>query len=110
MLLSLLLNALAFYVTAYLVPGITIAGWEALLVIAIVWGILSILVKPLLIVLTLPINILTLGLFTLVINALLLMLMDNLVRGFEVAGFGTALLAAVVLALVNMVLSRVKQG
>lgn len=104
--MTLVLNAIAFYVTAYLVPGVTIAGWSALLVISIVWGILSILVKPVLILLTLPINILTLGLFTFVINALLIMLMSNLVRGFSVASFGTALVAAVVLALVSLVLNK----
>lgn len=103
---QLVLNAIAFYVTSYLVPGMTIEGWQSLLVVAIVWGILSVLLKPILILLTLPINILTLGLFTFVINAALIMLMSNLVRGFSVASFGTALLAAVVLALVNMVLSR----
>ncbi len=104
--MTLILSAIAFYVTAYLVPGVTIAGWSALLVVSIVWGILSILVKPVLILLTLPINILTLGLFTFVINAMLIMLMSNLVRGFSVASFGTALVAAVVLALVNLVLHQ----
>lgn len=104
---TLVLNAIAFYVVSYLVPGVTIAGWQALLVVAVVWGILSILVKPILILLTLPINILTLGLFTFVINALLIMLMSSLVRGFQVAGFGTALIAAIVLALVNLVLHRI---
>lgn len=60
--------------------------------------------KPLLILLTLPINILTLGLFTFVINAILIMLMSNIVPGFVVDSFGSALLAAIVLALVNVVL------
>lgn len=99
---------MAFYVVAYLVPGVAIEGWPALLVVAVVWGILSMLLKPILIFLTLPINILTLGLFTFVINALLIMLMSSLVRGFAVAGFGTALLAAIVLALVNLVLARLR--
>ncbi len=108
MLTSLVVNALAFYVVAYLVPGVTIAGWQALLVVAVVWGVLSILVKPILILLTLPINILTLGLFTFVINALLIMLMSRLVTGFKVEGFTTALLAAVALALVNLVLNRLR--
>jgi len=104
--MTLILNAIAFYVTAYLVPGVTIAGWSALLVVSIVWGILSILLKPVLILLTLPINILTLGLFTFVINAMLIMLMSNLVRGFSVASFGTALVAAIVLVLVSLVLNK----
>ncbi|MBI2326541.1 phage holin family protein [Candidatus Collierbacteria bacterium] len=104
--MTLILNAIAFYATAYLVPGVTIAGWSTLLVVSVVWGILSILVKPVLILLTLPINILTLGLFTFVINAMLIMLMSNLVRGFSVASFGTALMAAIVLALVSLVLNK----
>ncbi len=108
MLTGLVVNAIAFYVTAYLVPGMTIAGWEVLLVVSVVWGILSILLKPILILLTLPINILTLGLFTFVINALLIMLMSRLVVGFRVEGFGTALWAAIVLAGVNLVLNRLK--
>ena len=106
MLMTLVVNALAFYVVAYLVPGVTITGWEALLVVAVVWGVLALLLKPILVLLTLPINILTLGLFTFVINALLIMLMSRLVTGFKVEGFTTALLAAIVLALVNLVLSR----
>ena len=106
MLIPLLVNAIAFYVTAYLVPGVSIAGWQALLVVSVVWGILAILVRPILLILTLPINILTLGLFTFVINALLLLLTSRLVPGFAVSGFGAALLAAVVLALVNLVLHQ----
>lgn len=106
MLIALILNAIAFYVTAYLVPGVTIAGWSALLVVSIVWGILSILVRPILLLLTLPINILTLGLFTFVINALLILLTSKLVPGFVVSSFGVALIAAIVLALVNLVLHQ----
>lgn len=106
MLLRLLINAIAFYVTAYLVPGVTIGGWQPLFVISIVWGIMTLLLRPIIVVLTLPINILTLGLFTFVINAFLLLLMSKLVPGFTVAGFGTALIAAIVLAVVNIVLSK----
>ena len=105
MLIRLLINAVAFYVTAYLVPGFTISGWQTLFVISIVWGLLTLLVKPIIILLTLPINILTLGLFTLVVNALLLIIMGKIVPGFSVAGFGIALIAAIVLSLTNMFLS-----
>lgn len=108
MLVNLVVNAIAFYVVAYLVPGVEIAGWEALLVVAVVWGIMAMLVRPLLVLLTLPVNIATLGLFTFVINALLLMLTAGLVPGFEIVSFWVALLAAMVLALVNMVLSRIR--
>lgn len=108
MAMQLIINALAFYITAYLIPGVFISGWPALLVIAVVWGILTVFIKPVLLILTLPINILTLGLFTFVINAILLLLMSNLVPGFRVAGFGTALVAAIVLAIVNAFLSALK--
>ncbi len=102
----LIVNALAFYVTAYIVPGVQISDFGALIVVSIVWGLLSIILRPILILLTLPVNILTLGLFTFVINAFLIMLMSGLVPGFKVDGFGAALLAAVVLALLNVVLGK----
>ena len=105
MLKKLLINALAFYVTAYLIPGIVISGWSTLLVVAVVWGILTTIIKPIFIFLTLPINIVTLGLFTLVINAALLLFVDNIVPGFAIDGFGTALLAAIVLSIINGFLS-----
>lgn len=105
---QLLINALAFYITSFLIPGVVIIGWPTLLVIAVVWGILTLLFKPVLILLTLPINILTLGLFTFVINAILLLITSNLVPGFEIAGFGTALIASVVLTIVNGFLSHLK--
>ena len=108
MLMNLVINALAFYVTAYLVPGVRIENLQSLAIVAIVWGVLSIVLKPILLILTLPVNLLTLGLFTFVINAGMIMLMAGIVRGFKVDGFGTALLAAVVLALVNVVLGRLK--
>lgn len=108
MLMNLIINALAFYVTAYIVPGVHIENIQALGVVAVVWGVLSIVLRPVLILLTLPVNFLTLGLFTFVINAFMIMIMSSLVRGFRVDGFGQALLAAVVLALVNVVLGKLK--
>jgi putative membrane protein len=101
MLMQLLINALAFYITSYLIPGMMINGWQTLLVVAVVWGILTTIIKPILIILTLPINILTLGLFTFVINAVLLLITSNIVPGFRIDGFGTALLAVIVLTIVN---------
>ena len=104
--MQILINALGFFITARIVPGITIENWMTLGIVAVVWGVLSIVLKPILILLTLPVNFLTLGLFTFVINALLIMLMAQIVPGFGVRGFGTALLAAVVLALLNVVLGK----
>lgn len=108
MIIRLLINVLAFYITSYLIPGVVISGWQALFVIAVVWGILTAIIKPILIILTLPINILTLGLFTFVINAVLLLITSNLVPGFRIDGFGTAFLAAIVLTIVNGFLSALK--
>lgn len=106
MFIQLFINALAFYITSYIIPGVVIGGWQTLLVIAVVWGILTVVIKPILVILTLPINILTLGLFTFVINAILLLMMSNIVPGFHITGFGTALLAAIVLTIVNGFLSK----
>jgi len=105
---KLLLNAIAFYVMAYLMPGVSIAGVGSLIVVSVVWGVLSVLIKPLIILLTLPINFLTLGLFSLVINGAMLLLTARLVAGFEVEGWGVAIVAALVLSLVNMVLSMLQ--
>lgn len=97
-----LISAIAIGVAAYLVPGVTVTVGGAI-VAAVVLGVLNMLIRPVLIILTLPITILTLGLFSLVINALLVMLASALVPGFAVAGFWTAFLFAIVLAVINWV-------
>lgn len=86
---------------AYLLPGVHIAGFTTALVAALVLGIINAVLKPILVFLTLPINILTLGLFTLVINALLIMLATFIVPGFVVDGFGWALLFSILLSVIN---------
>ena len=108
--ISLLVNALAFYIVAYLVPGFEIVGYQPLLVAAVVWGILSLFVKPVLTLFTLPLNLLTLGLFGFVINALLIMVVDRFVAGFSVDGFVTALWVAVLLSIVNAFLGMLKKA
>ena len=94
--------ALAIGIAAYIVPGVTITFIGAIIA-AVVLGALNLLIRPILFILTLPITILTLGLFSLVINALLVMLATLLVPGFAVAGFWTALLFALVLSIINWV-------
>jgi len=106
MIAKLLVNVIAFYVVSYLVPGVRIANWQALLVLAVVWGVIAAVIRPILVLLTLPINIVTLGLFVFVINAGLLLAAAKLIDGFEIADFTTALLAAVVLAILNIFLSK----
>lgn len=95
-----LVAAVAIGVAAYLVPGVSVTIGGAI-VAAVVLGALNLLIRPILFVLTLPITILTLGLFSLVINALLVLLAAAVVPGFSVMGFWSALLFAVVLAIVN---------
>ncbi len=99
-----LINALALIVVIYfgLISADTI--WTVL-VAALVWGLLNAFLKPVLVILTLPINLLTLGLFTLVINGFLLGLTARLVKGFEVGDFKTAILAALVVSVVSFLLS-----
>ena len=96
------ISALAIGIASYLVPGVTITPMGALIA-AVVLGALNMFIRPILIILTLPINILTLGLFSLVINALLVLLASTVVPGFAVVGFWTALLFALVLSIVNWV-------
>ena len=96
--------AAAIGVTAYLVPGVTVTFTGALIA-AVVLGALNLLVRPIIFLLTLPITILTLGLFSLVINAVLVLLAAFLVPGFAIAGFWYAVLFAIVLSVVNWVFS-----
>ena len=99
------LNAFALWVVSEIVPGIHADGVFATLVAALVLGVLNALVRPLLLLLTLPINLLTLGLFTFVINGLMLEMTSSIVKGFSVDGFGAALVGALALSLVSFVLN-----
>jgi len=105
--ISLIVNAIAVFITGYILPGIHIENFLTAIVIAVVLGVLNTFVKPILTILTLPITIVTLGLFVLVINALLVMLATLIVPGFHVDGFLWALLFAIVLSLVSSVLNSV---
>lgn len=98
-----IISAAAIMVAAYVLPGVEVSGLVAALVLAVVLGAINAFLKPLLIILTLPINVLTLGLFTLVINAGLVMLAAMIVPGFAVSSFWWALLFAIVLSLVTWV-------
>lgn len=93
---------LAILIAAYIVPGVTVTLLGAVIA-AVVLGALNLFIRPILLILTLPINILTLGLFSLVIDALLVMLASMLVPGFLVVGFWTALLFALALTVINWV-------
>jgi putative membrane protein len=105
-LVSWLVNALVIMVAAYVLSGVHVNNLWTALVVALVMGILNILVKPLLILLTLPITIVTFGLFLLVINALMVLLASAVVPGFTVDGFWWALLFSLLVSLINIALSR----
>ncbi|MDP3486405.1 MAG: phage holin family protein [Bacillota bacterium] len=100
------LNAVSLYVVAeYLVAGITVQGTPALLIAALVLGIVNAILRPVIIILSLPINILTLGLLTFVINGLMLLITARLVTGFSVDSFGTAVWGAILLGIISYVLN-----
>ena len=101
LLLRWLISALSVIVTAYVVPGVRVANFWTALVAALIIGLINALIRPLILLLTLPVNIVTLGLFTLVINALMFWLASSIVKGFDVANFTAAFLGALVFWLVS---------
>lgn len=105
LLISLLLNTLALIITAYIVPGFRVDTFTSALLAAIVLGIINTFVKPILLFLTLPLTIVTLGLFIFVVNAIVLRLTTLVVPGFMVEGWMTAILGAIVLSVASTILS-----
>lgn len=99
------INALALYATAWLLDGVHVSGFGAALVAAAVLAIVNAIIRPVLILLTLPVNVLTLGLFTFVINGGLLLLVSRVVRGFEVSGLLTAVVASLILTVISAILT-----
>jgi putative membrane protein len=104
--IRLVVNAIALLLVAYLIPGVhVVGGFGAALLAALVLGIVNAVLKPILVLLSLPLEVLTLGLFTLVINAALMYLVAKLGVGLSVDNFGAAFLGALVLSIVSFVLS-----
>jgi len=101
LILRWLISALSVMAAAYIVPGVSVANFWTALIAALVIGLVNALIRPLILILTLPVNILTLGLFTLVINALMFWLASSIVKGFDVANFKAAFLGALVYWLVS---------
>lgn len=99
-----MVNAIALYIVTRILPGIQVADFLSALIAVLVIGLVNALIKPILVLLTLPITILTFGLFALVINALMLMLAGNLTPGFQVDGFGTAFLGSILLSIISTIL------
>lgn len=105
-LFSLLLQAIAVFVTAYILPGVEVTSFTTAVVVAIVLGVLNTLLKPILVILTLPITILTLGLFYFILNAVVILIASALVPGFVVDGLLTAIFFSIVLSIVGGVLHK----
>jgi putative membrane protein len=103
-LINLLISSLAVFASARVIPGVVIDNFTTSVIVAIILGVVNAIIKPILIILTLPINIMTLGLFTLVINAVVVLIVDALVPGFSVSSFVSALLFSIVLSVVSLVL------
>jgi putative membrane protein len=101
-----ILNAVALLAVAYLLPGIAVSSFGSALLAALVLGLLNMLVKPVLILLTLPITIVTLGLFLIVLNALLFWFAGSVLRGFQVNGFWWAVAGAILYSLISGLLSK----
>jgi len=100
-----LINAVALIAVAYLMPGIAVSSFGAALVAALVLGLVNAFVRPVLVLLTLPVTILTLGLFIFVLNGLLFWMVGSWLQGFEVAGFWPAVFGAIVFSIISWALS-----
>jgi putative membrane protein len=106
-LIRLVVNGVAVMVAAYLIPGLHVASATAAFIAGLVLGLVNAIVRPLLILLTLPFTLLTLGLFLFVVNAICLALVAWLVPGFTISGFGAAFIGALVISLVSWMLHAI---
>lgn len=103
-LIRLLINGIAVFVAPYLLPGVKVDNFTTAFIVAVLLAVINTLIKPIILLLTLPINILSLGLFTFVINGLLVLLISNLVKGFTVENLWWAILFSLVVSIVSAVL------
>lgn len=110
MLVVWFLSALSLYLTAMVVPGFKMASFGAAMIAAIVVGVLNMFLKPILFILTLPINILTLGLFSFVLTGIVLKMSASMLKGFEISGWWPAIWGAVVLAIVQILIHTIIGG
>ena len=104
-LLVWLINALALIAVAYLIPSISVSSFTSALIAALVLGLVNAVIRPVLVLLTLPVTVLTLGLFILVINALLFWFVGSILQGFRVEGFWGAFIGSLLFSLVSWLLS-----
>ena len=105
-----MISGLAVLITAYLLPGVKVDGMLGAVIVAAVLALLDAVIKPIMVILTLPVTFITLGLFLLVINACVILLASKIVPGFLVDGFWWALLFSIILALINSILEGIAKS
>ncbi len=108
-LIKLILGAIAVFATSYILPGMHVKDFWTAVIVALVLAIVNVLIRPILVLLTFPVTIVTLGLFLFVINSLMVLLVARIVPGFVVDGFWWAMLASVVISIVNGFLSAIAE-
>lgn len=106
----LIVNSLAVFITSYILPGIHVSSLVTIITVAVVLGIVNTFIKPILVLLTLPLTIVTLGLFILVLNALIVMFVAYVVPGFTVDNFWWALLFSLVISIVSWFLTQLTKS
>ena len=107
LLVRLFINAIALILTTNLVPGLQLTSFSTAILAALVWGLVNTLVRPIFSFFTFPLQLLTLGLFTLVINGAMLALTAKLVPGFTIQGFSNAFIGALVLSIISLILTHI---
>ncbi|MDP1625270.1 MAG: phage holin family protein [bacterium] len=105
--IRLLIVVLAIMALPYIISGIVVAGFYPALIVAIILGLINLVVRPFISLITLPVNILTLGLFGLVVNGLILWFIGTFVEGFSVSGFFAAVLGALIVSVANWLASKI---
>ena len=109
LLLRWILNTLVLMLVSYLTPGISIASFWTALIASAIFGLINAVIRPIILILTLPINILTLGLLTFVINALMFWLLSAIVKGFDVQSFASAFWGALVYCIIVTIIGLIDQ-
>lgn len=110
LLIRLLINAIAFYLIALYLPGFHVANFVAAMIAALIFGVVNAIVRPIVLLITLPFTIVTLGLFVLIVNALMFWLTARLAPGVHIDGFGPAFLGALIMLVVSFLTSQAFKG
>ncbi len=105
--LKLIVSALAVFIVAHILPGVSLTNYFSAILVAIVLAFLNTVIKPILTLLTIPVTVITLGLFLLVINAIIILFADKIVSGFSVNGFWTALFFSLILSFITGILNMI---